>query len=124
MSIKTAGGYTLPPLNEEVKERILTSALLNTRRTSGGHEVWTATKTPAGYGRMSVRYKGEKFTLQAHRAIWAAHNGKWPSRFDDIHHTCGNPSCVNPDHLERRRAAQHTGVVRKSTGWANQYGKR
>ena len=121
--MKTAGGYDLPPLNEEVKERILTSALLNTR-TSGGHELWTATKTPAGYGRMSVRWQGKKFTVQAHRAVWAAHNGKWPSRFDDIHHSCGNPSCVNPAHLVKRKAAEHTGVVRKSTGWANQYGKR
>lgn len=121
--MKTAGGYTLPPLNDVVKERILTSALLNARKRNG-HELWTATKTPTGYGRMSVRYKGEKFTIQAHRAIWAAHNGKWPSRFDDIHHKCGEPSCVNPAHLEKRRASQHTGVVRKYVGWSNQYGKR
>ncbi len=114
----TAGGQTLPPLSE-VREAILTSELLNTIRKDG-HDIWTAHKNAQGYGRITVSHKGKRFTLQAHRAIWAAHNGKWPTRFQDIHHKCGNKSCVNPNHLEAVKAVEHSKVVRAKTGWKNQ----
>ena len=120
---KTAGGQILPDLNEELKERILTSALLNTKRVKG-HDIWTAHKTPKGYGRITVRWKGERFTMNAHRAVWAATHGKWPNRFQDVDHTCGEESCVNPAHLKLVKATEHSGAVRRNTGWKNQFASR
>lgn len=117
---KTAGGQILPELSRELKDRILTSALLNSRK-SGEHEVWTGHKTPKGYGRITVSWKGERFTMNAHRAVWAANKGEWVDRFHDIDHICGNPSCINMAHLRKVKASEHSGVVRKKVGWKNQH---
>ena len=124
---KTNAGFTLPPLNKEQKERILTSGLLNTTRKNG-HDLWTGNKNRGGYGRMTVRWvdaegKAQRRTVNAHRAIWAAEKGRWPSSDNDVHHKCGEPACCRIDHLELRKSEQHTGAVR-SSGYANQYAKR
>lgn len=53
-------------------------------------------KTEQGYGRFFV--PGRR-ALPAHRVAYAMFYG----RLDDgltVDHLCGNPSCVNPDHLE------------------------
>lgn len=61
---------------------------------SEGCWLWTAARTPRGYGHL--RYRNEY--LLAHRASWEIHFGPVP---DDLKvlHTCDTPACVRPDHL-------------------------
>lgn len=129
---RTNGGQSLPKLTEEIKEKILTSELLNTSPGGPGKKcsVWTAHTKPGekAYGRITLRWVdsrkiAHRLTLQAHRAIWAAHAGLWPDPDDDIHHTCGNPQCVKYSHLKRVPAKSHTGAVRIK-GFKNQYTDR
>lgn len=63
--------------------------------------LWTATKTPAGYGSLLLASGvGWKMDIYAHRASWEMHHGRpIPDGFD-VDHLCRNTSCVNPDHLE------------------------
>jgi len=44
----------------------------------------------------TVTCDGEKF--RAHRVAYAAAYGECPDELD-VHHRCGNPGCVNPEHL-------------------------
>ena len=64
---------------------------------------WTGKRNWGGYG--SVQ-KGDHHR-GAHRVAFEQANGPIP---DDhfVHHRCGNPACVNPDHLELMSPEQHT----------------
>ncbi len=77
--------------------------------------VFTGTRTPDGYGRVSIENKGKAY---AHRVTWEEHNGPIPDGLV-VRHSCDNPPCVNIEHLligthkdnakdrdERRRGAQ------------------
>ena len=57
--------------------------------------LWTAKKEKAGYGRFSIR----DHEFAAHRVSYQLLKGDIPDGFT-LDHTCKNPSCVNPDHLE------------------------
>lgn len=61
---------------------------------SGCHE-WTATLRGDGYG--SFWFQGR--LQQAHRVAYVFAYGAVPDGLE-VHHTCCNPRCVNPDHLE------------------------
>lgn len=70
--------------------------------------VWTAATDSDGYGQVKVdgRYR------RAHRVAWEMTNGPIPDGMV-IDHRCGNPSCVNPDHL---RATTHSQNMQHRTG--------
>lgn len=55
---------------------------------------WTQARTADGYGRAWYEGKNHK----AHRLVYSRMVDD-PEGFI-IHHTCHNPSCVNPEHLE------------------------
>ena len=57
--------------------------------------VWTRSKTPAGYG---LFWLGGKYRL-AHRVSYELFVGPIPEDLV-IDHTCRNPACIEPTHLE------------------------
>lgn len=65
------------------------------KRGPGGCWIWTAAKTPLGYGAISV----EGVPRRAHRISYVWSKGPIPDGLE-IDHLCRVRSCVNPDHLE------------------------
>ncbi len=64
--------------------------------------IWTARKTPKGYGYLAAFYcsKIQNYISQpAHRIAYQLYVGQIPNGFH-VDHLCRNPSCVNPCHLE------------------------
>lgn len=78
---------TLVSLRHEAKEMALTAV------ASGepGCIEWTASRSPAGYGRYGGGW--------AHRLIYTLTKGPIPEGFH-LDHLCRNRACVNPSHLE------------------------
>lgn len=76
---------------------------------SGECWLWLASRDPSGYGHfgMGSRTDGTRVIARAHRvAYWLTH-GEMPDSERLLHHTCENPSCVRPDHLELVTVAEH-----------------
>lgn len=67
--------------------------------------VWTRHVNDAGYGQLAI----DKRLLYAHRVSYALFKGGLDDR-KQIHHTCGNKSCFNPEHLIQLSMAEHKGL--------------
>jgi len=72
------------------------------RHDPGRCWIWKAYRDPKGYGQFS--YRGR--VVWAHRFAYALLNGVC-RRGLTVHHRCGNPSCVNPNHLTQLPIAAH-----------------
>lgn len=83
----------------------------------GGCWLWTAGKTPLGYGRF---WWNEHHTRFAHRLAYEALIGPIPH---DLHidHLCRNPPCVNPAHMEP--VTPRTNILR-GVGFSARYYRR
>jgi len=66
---------------------------------------WQGHTTKKGYGRATVQ--GRK--VLAHRLVWEQKFGKVP-KGHVLHHTCGNKSCVNTEHLILLTASTHSSM--------------
>lgn len=53
-----------------------------------------------GYGVVGTRIDGESKVVYVHRVVWSWENGADIGEGMQIDHTCANPLCVNPVHLE------------------------
>jgi hypothetical protein len=75
---------------------------------------WQGEMSHNGYGRYEGNY--------AHRVAFKLKNGYMPVKPQIVYHTCGNPRCVNPEHLkagtssDKTRAAISRGKWRGNTG--------
>lgn len=77
-------------------EALLDRALRRVERTTEGCWLWTGAKMH-GYGYIGRGRRGDG-TVRAHKAVYEALVGSVaPGHV--LHHSCGNKSCVNPEHL-------------------------
>lgn len=59
-----------------------------------GCQIWQGYRDSKGYGQISVGGRA----CWVHRVMFALFKGPIPAG-ETVHHTCTEPSCVNPDHL-------------------------
>ncbi|WP_337661204.1 hypothetical protein [Erythrobacter sp. Alg231-14] len=52
-------------------------------------------RTPTTSANISKKYR----TKQVVRLAWIAHTGKQPSKDKQLRRSCGNPRCINPEHI-------------------------
>lgn len=69
---------------------------------------WTGRLFASGYGAFSLR----GVSLRAHRVSFALANLEIEPGME-IHHTCENKRCVNPEHLEEMTVEEHRALQRK-----------
>lgn len=65
---------------------------------NGCHE-WTGTRNKQGYGVVCVAINKRPTGIPAPRLQWMHCHGEIPAGMV-VMHTCDNPCCVNPDHLQ------------------------
>lgn len=80
---------------------------------------WTGTKNADGYG---IFHAGLTNRL-AHRVVYGYYFGEVPDRVQ-VDHRCGNPGCVNPDHLRMVTPKQNTEHFVKELRSSNTSGYR
>jgi hypothetical protein len=64
----------------------------------GPEECWPWQGRPDAKGYGFVKVYGT--TTRVHRVAWALANNGWPPPGQVVRHTCDNPPCCNPRHLE------------------------
>ena len=74
----------------------------NSTEWQGACLIWTAGRSPLGYGRIRVNGR----VARAHRYAWERVNGPIPEGML-IDHTCHNPPCVNVAHLRLATLAEN-----------------
>ncbi len=86
-------------------------------RSSGCWE-WIGSCEAAGYGRLTFRHQRWK----AHRLSYVFTYGVIPDG-QSVHHTCVNPPCINPAHLEAIGQREHFNGHRSPEWYANRKAK-
>lgn len=74
---------------------------------SEGCWLWIGTGNRSGYGHFSIRGRGGRAKVGAHRFAYELAVGPIPDGLT-IDHLCFNTSCVNPDHLEPVSQAENS----------------
>lgn len=68
---------------------------------------WQGYRNEGGYGCLAPGSRRDRVSWLAHRYSYTVFVGPIEPG-NQIHHKCGNPSCVRPDHLMSVTAAEHT----------------
>lgn len=93
--IRKSCGCIWKPYNEEYVIGLKVTLEKNSKWNDQCHE-WTGQKNRKGYGRMHIT---EKTLSDVHKVSWLIHVSRIPKGYHVVH-TCGNPCCFRPDHLE------------------------
>jgi hypothetical protein len=72
--------------------------------------IWQGGANSTGRGRTMVDGKVEL----AYRVFYARERGPIPDGHE-LHHTCGEPMCVNPNHVEPMTPAEHARLHRRES---------
>ena len=83
--------------------RSLVRILRGVRPQSNGCWTWRQASRARGYGKVWLRRR----LWSAHTAVWTCVFGPVP-RGKELDHTCRNPACVNPLHMEPVTHAENT----------------
>lgn len=92
-------------LNVPILERCdarFCSRFLKRVRKKGPNECWIfkGCQNKAGYGIVDSSWRTSRVAILAHRLAWVIANGAEIPEDKIICHTCDNPSCCNPAHLQ------------------------
>jgi hypothetical protein len=68
--------------------------------------LWTANRTPAGYGRFWI--DGKNYGAHAMAAVYSGQSVRFGDYCNHVRHTCDNPPCCRPDHLVSGTAKENT----------------
>ena len=97
-NMQRASGRELSPLR--VAEYKTFDDLLIKSKSEGDCILWTGSLDKAGYGRMGFR---RERNVLVHRVAYQLNTDEEIAGLQ-IHHTCANRSCFNPEHLQRASA--------------------
>ena len=85
-----------PKRTEPIRDpKVILRLVANVDQLACGCWIWQGYTDRKGYGQIKI--DGQAFW--AHRVAYAEFRGTIPDGLT-IHHTCGTPGCINPDHLE------------------------
>ena len=73
---------------------------------------WLGTHNKGGYG---LFWPERRTTKGAHVYSYELHKGAGVEYPNDVHHTCVNPDCVNPKHLQEITRKENIGHQKKVT---------
>lgn len=94
-------------------QALLEWCLTNQVKQQGDCLVWTGSRFPNNYGRVSI---GKGIVRLVHRFVYAESHGTTLEAIGDLHirHTCDNPPCINPEHLDIGTSADnHADMVKR-----------
>lgn len=74
---------------------------------------WSARRFRNNYGAYTLP-RPERRTTTAHRVAYELHHGRTVPDGMDVHHTCHNPACCNPHHLEVQTPYENRGEWNRS----------
>lgn len=103
-SVSCAARARAAPELEPVLDRVARYV----KPTAGCH-VWTGSLGSNDRPQMTTGSKldGTHRVQRVHRVVWEAHHGPCPPGMD-VHHACGNITCVNVEHLELFAHGEHS----------------
>jgi hypothetical protein len=65
--------------------------------------LWTGSRNRDGYGKFQVCGRDSPtkapWTAVVTWVAWFVHRGVWPTKGQEVLHSCDNPPCINPAHL-------------------------
>lgn len=86
-------------MSTECHEKVIFDRIMaRVEKTEGGCWKWKGASNPLGYGKIGVRMPSPK-TYATHVFVYRHIVGSVPDGME-LDHTCRNPGCCNPDHLE------------------------
>ena len=101
----------MPDLHSLPPQRLWVERFWNKVDKTSTCWLWTGSTNPLGYGSIRIQY----VLYKAHRISYYMAYGSIPAGME-IDHTCCNPSCVRPDHLEAVTHAENMRRYRTRAG--------